>query len=163
MRESVRGRLCFLLQDNPKIQSQIDPSYLIPAAYALSKMILKYTEYSSARDITKKYDRKGKCDFRKCKGACCRFSLIGSFSLEPYMQYIKNMGYRIETIDGKRYGILEKPCRQLDLKTYKCRIYQRRPIPCRQFPVPSDLVYKRVRKACSFFFEGKGEELTMGQ
>ena len=125
-------------------------------------MILKYTEYSSAKDIAKRYNRKGKCDFRKCKAICCRFTVTGPFAKEAYVQYIKNMGYKVETIDGKRYGIMEKPCRHLDLKTYKCKIHHRKPIPCRHFPIPSDVVYKKVRKVCSFFFDGKGEELTMG-
>ena len=126
-------------------------------------MIIDSVEYSNPKTIAKNYKRKGICDYKACKAACCRFSIVGTTSKTPMKQYIKGMGFKIERIGNSDEIILEKPCKYLDLQTYKCKRYERRPIPCRQFPIPSDKVYQRVRRVCSYRFESETKEIKMGK
>lgn len=116
-------------------------------------------EYSKPQDIAKKYNRLGECNSNKCKGACCRFSIVNTENRAPAIEYFKHMGFTSEIIAGRRYLILEKECKYLNLKTYKCRIYKRRPIPCRHFPIPSDIVYLRVSNKCTFKFKTEEKEI----
>ncbi len=116
-------------------------------------------EYSKSQDVAKIHNRKGECNSKKCRAACCRFSIVNTEYRAPAIEYFKHMGLTSETIAGKKYLILDKECKHLDLKTYKCRIYKRRPIPCRHFPIPSDIVYLRIANKCTFKFETNKKEI----
>lgn len=126
-------------------------------------MIIDCVKYASPKQIAKDYNREGTCNYKDCKAACCRFSIVNSVDKTPMKQYLKGMGFKIERIGDSDEVILEKPCKYLDLKTYKCKRYKRRPIPCQQFPIPSDTVYQRVRKVCSYKFESEKKEIKMGK
>jgi Fe-S-cluster containining protein len=122
-------------------------------------MIVDCIEYSSPVESAKRHNRTGKCDSKKCKAACCRFACLNVEERKPCIDYFKGLGFKSEIIAGKRYLILEKDCKYLDLKTYKCKRYDRRPIPCRHFTIPTDIVYKRVMKKCTFKFKLDKQEL----
>ena len=118
--------------------------------------------YMTIKEVVEKYKRKGSCDPTKCKAACCRFTIMYSSAKEPSMKYLKGMGFKVEKIDGHRYIILERPCDYLNQKTNRCKRHSSKPWPCKHFPIPSDAVYKRVRKVCSYIFDNK-KVMTMDQ
>lgn len=106
------------------------------------------------KEIDERYNRSGKCDFKKCKAACCRFYLIGIVNTINSERYMKGFGFKIITQNGMRKAILPIVCNHLDLKTYECKIQSKKPLCCKQFPVPEDGVYKLVADKCSYKFKG---------
>lgn len=122
-------------------------------------MRIDYIEYANPKQVAKAHNREGVCDSSKCKAACCKFVVINSERRKAAVEYFKNFGFKQENIAGKSYLILEKNCKYLNLKTSKCKIYKRRPIPCRHFPVPTDLVYLKVAHCCTYKFKTEKQEI----
>lgn len=122
-----------------------------------------YEAFLTPKEVQKKYNRKGKCDYKKCKAACCRFMLINADSLgESIKDYWKGHGFDLIYINGVPHWFKNSPCSHLDLKTYKCKLQKTKPIVCQQFPTPDDIVYKKVIKVCSFNFPDKKKSMKMG-
>ena len=94
-------------------------------------------------------ERRGVCEYKKCKNACCKFI---HESLGP-----KDSGYdfHINFFDkGKRSGItMAKTCCQLGDKGL-CNVWDKKkfPKPCKDFPHPNDQHYWEVSDVCSFYF-----------
>jgi len=126
-------------------------------------VIEDYVVYSDPKSLNKKFNRKGNCDYKKCKAACCRFSALGTVTSLAQEKYFKGFGYKIVQIGENRIIIDDRPCNYLDLKTYKCKRQKTKPMACRQFPLPHDEVFKRVRKVCthSFIDQKVEKDLTM--
>ena len=114
--------------------------------------------YKLNKDIDKEMNRRGKCNPNKCKAACCRFVHLGRTHSRQQEKYVKGFGIKVISFLGARHMILEKPCKFLDLKTYKCKRHKTKPACCRQFPTPDDLVYEIVSKKCSYQFKDKKVE-----
>ena len=113
--------------------------------------------YHTAKEVEKIQKRKGKCDFKKCKGACCSFLLLGWVNDEGHSKYMKCFP-NVKTLmtGGKKAIIMDILCKSLDKKTFKCKLHNKnKPICCRQFPLPTDGVYAIVAKKCSYRFEEK--------
>lgn len=122
-----------------------------------------YEAFMPSKDVGRKYNRKGKCDYKKCKAACCRFMLISADSLaEGIKGYWKGHGFDLIYMNGKAMWLKDSPCTHLDLKTYKCKLQKNKPIICQQFPIPHDAVYKKVIKVCSYRFPKEQKIMKMG-
>ena len=94
--------------------------------------------------------RKGKCQPDKCNSACCKFYMVSKTGNTD--DYIKGF------IDGQnKFGdhLIRKNCKHLDVKNNKCKVWGTDEFPevCKQFPNPSDPVYKHVFDVCTFRFE----------
>ena len=95
-------------------------------------------------------ERVGKC--KKC-GRCCKFFNIGRGHSKTYNKYAMNV------LHGKitKWGvILKTKCKQLNKKN-KCKIWNKLPGPCKDFPQPIDSTYFFVYKFCGFKFKVIGE------
>ena len=88
--------------------------------------------------------RVGKCDYKKCKSACCKF-----FSMDGKTYY---QGFGKENEFGSI--IVKVECKNLD-RCGRCPLFRTRKFPraCKQFPHPSDGVYTHISDKCSFQFE----------
>jgi len=88
--------------------------------------------------------RTGKCDYKKCKSACCRFINGGNSS------YWEGFGKKNEF--GK--VIVDIKCKNLK-KNGDCSLFGTRDWPgaCKQFPYLDDGVYQHIANKCSFKFE----------
>ena len=119
--------------------------------------------YHTSKEVEKIQKRTGKCDFKKCKGACCSFLHLGWVNDQEQIKYMKNFpDIKTILINGKQAIIMNKPCNYLDKKTFKCKLQnKRKPVCCRQFPLPTDGVYALVAKKCSYKFKEK-MMVTMG-
>jgi len=86
--------------------------------------------------------RKGKCDGKACKAACCKF-----FCIDSKNQYYAGFGSKT------KLGV------KVDVKcSYLCRNKCSRwgrhlPEACRQFPHPTDSTYHEVVEVCTFWFD----------
>jgi len=90
--------------------------------------------------------RIGKCDFKKCKNACCKFCSAG---------YIKD--YSIGFFDREDdFGnlILDRNCNNIT-KNGRCKLWKTKKFPnaCRNFPIVGDSIYWNVADVCSFKYE----------
>ncbi len=100
--------------------------------------------------------RVGKCNWKKCKNACCKICSAG---------YIKD--YSKGFFDGKDdFGkyIIRKSCNNL-MKDGTCKLWKKRitnydsslnkgfPLACKNFPMPGDSIYWNVINVCSFKFQ----------
>ena len=114
--------------------------------------------------------RTGKCDYKKCKAACCRkLSIILPIEMVGYalpnkkspFENMENMerwmeGYNVTTETVKILGrkvtklTFDNDCKYLDLKTFECKNYDKRPDICRLFPWTK---MQLEGKPCSFRFE----------
>jgi len=126
-----------------------------------SLLFLKMIEeiYKSNKDIDKDFKRSGKCNYKKCKAICCRFFHIGTIKSSQQKKYLKGFGFKIILFKGEQHIILEKPCKYLNLKTYKCKRHKTKPACCRQFPINDDSVYQLIQKKCSYKFADKKVEM----
>lgn len=108
--------------------------------------------------IQKEYKRKGKC--KKC-GKCCSFFTSNFRSDWRHTDYFENFG---ETFHWGRTVLLKVnvKCKNLT-KDNKCKIHDSRPLPCRQFPLPSDPTWYAVKDKCGFYFDDYKEKLEMGE
>ncbi len=109
----------------------------------------KVVQTQNVRDFV--FERKGKCDPKKCKSACCKFYMVnGGFGTDDYIE-----GF----LEKTKYGDfkINKYCKHLDVKNNKCKVWGTDNFPkvCRQFPHITDSVYKHVFDVCSFKFEIK--------
>jgi len=103
----------------------------------------------------KKYlvSRYGKCDYKKCKNACCKFISNycgGNWSDgEPVNVYIKGFADRMLG----DHAIFKKRCNRLN-RDGSCKLWKRKgfPGPCKEFPHPFDGVYIFTAPVCSFKF-----------
>lgn len=120
------------------------------------------TGYHSVKDVEEKFERSGKCDYKKCGALCCKFGVVGWIDDNAQEKYWRALGFKIKTMDGIRLIMHDHPCKQLDLKTLKCKMHKNKPVPCRQFPMPSDSVYKLSRNKCSYKFK-EGKNICMGK
>lgn len=87
--------------------------------------------------------RVGKCDYKKCGNACCKYVVgFGQFAKGFY--------------DYKKYGssVINKKCKHLK-KNGKCDIWGTKKFPnaCKQFPHPTDAHYHITYKKCGFRFK----------
>jgi len=98
-------------------------------------------------DLKGKYlivKRIGKCDYKKCNSACCKF-----FCIDGKTYYC---GFGKENEFGST--VVKISCKNLS-KDGKCKLFKTRKFPraCKQFPHPTDGVYKHILDKCSFKFE----------
>jgi hypothetical protein len=91
--------------------------------------------------------RIGKCNPRRCGAACCRFFHCRQYQYARY--FAGFMDAKIKA-DGKGGAFINRPCKFL--KNNRCTRWKKRPVPCYQFPIPSDEVYKQVKGKCSYRF-----------
>ncbi len=114
------------------------------------KIFMDNHEYNPAI-LSDKYKviRTGFCDPNKCKSACCKFYMIARGS--EYDDYTSGFFEKVESGNF----IFKKNCKYLDIKKNKCKIWGTPQFPevCKQFPHPSDPVYRHVINVCSFKFE----------
>lgn len=105
-------------------------------------------------------ERTGKCDYKKCKNACCKFCVLAY----PH-EYFEGFG---KIGNNKRSLIMEKKCKFLEKdgtcqkwgKKSKCTDptiggmgkYSGFPRACEQFPHPDDSVFYEVMDVCTFKF-----------
>jgi hypothetical protein len=120
-----------------------------------------YVYLVSTKDKLLIVKRVGKCDYKKCKNACCKFCSL------PYPhEYWEGFG----EISKKRENILcKKTCKFLD-KNGTCKKWDNSekeidysnggdgvlkgfPRACEQFPSLSDGVYHEVIDVCTFKYE----------
>jgi len=94
------------------------------------------------RKVTRvKYTRRGECNFKECKAACCRSLNKGSGS-------IKN-----DNDGDTRIDFVDHTCPHIE-RGFGCAIYDKRPSVCREFPSsPWDLIFARIEKVCGYWFE----------
>ena len=118
--------------------------------------------YSSVKSVEKRFERTGKCNYKKCGAACCKFGVVGFIDDDAQETYWEALGFKIKTMDGKRLIIHNHPCKQLNLKTLGCKIHKNKPVPCIQFPMTLDSVYILSRGKCSYKFK-KGKNICMGK
>ncbi len=95
--------------------------------------------------------KKGKCHPGKCKSACCKFYMIDNpqYGIRKYVAgFFENQNKY-----GDYYQV--KNCKNLDVKNNKCRVWGTKDFPevCKQFPNPTDAVYKHVFDVCGFHFK----------
>ena len=119
-------------------------------------------KWMSPKDIEKKYKRTGTCDFKKCKAACCRFAYMAEVNNDEYEKYISGFpNIKFIELNGRKHIIIDRPCKNLNMKTFKCKIQENKSVACNQFPTQDDSVFKLVQGKCSYRFEKK-EEIMMG-
>ena len=90
--------------------------------------------------------RTGKCDYKKCGNACCKFLCFpGSH------EYYEGFGDRGISVD---HIIFKKRCKYLS-KNGVCQKWDKEDFPraCKQFPHPTDNTYLEVIEKCSFKFK----------
>ena len=94
--------------------------------------------------------RTGKCQPNKCGSACCKFHMIKK--TDNTDDYIDGF-YDSKNEHGDH--LLVRNCKHLDVKNNKCKVWgtDKMPEVCKQFPVPTDAVYKHVFDVCTFKFE----------
>lgn len=94
--------------------------------------------------------KKGKCQPKKCKSACCKFYMVTKTGNTD--DYIRGF-IESENKYGDHYIV--KNCKHLDSKNNKCKVWGKDEFPevCKQFPVSSDSAYKHVFNFCTFKFE----------
>ena len=92
--------------------------------------------------------REGKCDYKACDNACCRFCHITT-NTDGWSQYWNSFGKKT------KYGVkFVEDCKNLNSKTKRCKLWgDKLPSPCEQFPHPNDMTYLEVFDKCSFKFK----------
>lgn len=105
--------------------------------------------------------RTGKCDYKKCKNACCKFC-----SVQYPHEYFEGFG---EYCEKSKLIIIDKTCKFLD-KNGTCKKWEEKqsevdysigyrgrragfPRACEQFPLLSDGVYHKVMDVCTFKYK----------
>jgi hypothetical protein len=94
-----------------------------------------------------KWTRKGKCDRKNCKAACCRALNLSTGSFD------NDCGV---TPDQMLIVYANSTCSNINElnSTFDCKIYKNRPTLCKQFPSsPWDLIYQKIKDKCSYWFE----------
>lgn len=94
--------------------------------------------------------RVGQCS--KCGKCCLGFTLTSDkeFSRD-LVKYYANYGVTVTRKREKTFFRFDIPCRYLDKKTNKCRIYGKgRPVICMQYPREEDA--NSIPKECTFKF-----------
>ncbi len=88
--------------------------------------------------------RVGECDYKKCKSICCKFVCGGGNS------YWEGFSKKNEFGDS----IIDIRCKNLNKKG-ACNLFKKKGFPgaCKQFPHPTDGVYRNILDKCSFKFE----------
>lgn len=103
----------------------------------------------------------GKCDYKKCKNACCKFC-----SLAYPHEYFEGFG---EPSKDFKHLIIKKKCKFLN-KNGTCQKWNKKetkidnsigyqgritgfPRACKQFPHPDDGIYHEVMDKCTFKYE----------
>jgi len=100
--------------------------------------------------------RGGKCDYKKCKSACCSFFTLENITksmpnnrIKSREDYWKVTGRaQIVESNGYKFAVAVHRCAQLD-EDGKCKIYKNRPIECKQWPTPRDNMHKMLGDVCS--------------
>lgn len=90
--------------------------------------------------------RIGKCDYKKCKNACCKF-----ISLSYPHSYFEGFG---KVNNQKTNVIIKKTCKFL-CKTGTCNRWGKKDFPeaCKQFPHVSDGTFIEIMDRCTFKYE----------
>jgi len=122
-------------------------------------MRIDCVEYSNPQEVAKKYNRIGKCNSKKCKGACCRFSIVNSESRQPcigLLLYILHL-YVFKSRYSHSFSKIKYffPAIDSDFNP----IFLKYSIPCRHFPIPSDLVYLKIANKCTYKFKTEKKEV----
>ena len=113
----------------------------------------------SDADAKKKYyyKRVGECDPSKCGGACCRYTIAG-MHYEGYHKLVFEWSKNPIDIFGKgkdKFVVFSFHCPKITIDG-RCSLHGKKeqPVICDWFPmVPSDAVYKYVKKVCGYRFE----------
>ena len=107
--------------------------------------MLTVVKYEDKRYILR---RLGKCDYKKCKNACCKFICAGSKYQRDYF-----LGFGKKSPCGNGV-IINKRCSRLTRKG-ECPLFDKKrfPVACKQFPLPLDEVYHIVYNKCGFRFK----------
>lgn len=93
------------------------------------------------------WTRKGTCDRRKCRAACCRALNIESGEFENDRGTIPSE-LTVHFTNSTCSNINELG------RTFDCKIYKNRPSVCEEFPSsPWDMIYRKVKSRCSYWFE----------
>jgi len=98
--------------------------------------------------------RHGECN--GC-GACCQAEglvrIIHPVASGEDLEYMRVRGYRFDLVPGMACAAATTalPCPQHDALAGRCRIYDRRPLTCREFPIHPGQVEGFGR--CSYWFE----------
>jgi hypothetical protein len=98
--------------------------------------------------------RTGKCNYKKCKNACCKF--CSAAYLKDYSR-----GFFEKDVFGKE--IVKIKCNNLN-KNGTCKLWGKKsskdsqtnkgfPLACKEFPIPQDSIYWNVLDVCSYKFE----------
>jgi hypothetical protein len=94
-----------------------------------------------------KWTRRGRCNQKACRAACCRALnlLSGSFNNDNATKPSE-----------ENIAFTNARCSQINelSDSFDCAIYKNRPSVCKDFPAsPWDLIYRRVKRVCSYWFE----------
>lgn len=106
--------------------------------------LLAIVNYEGKRYILR---RIGKCDYKKCRNACCKIICVGSkYQIDYFLGFGKS--------DGKGGVAITKRCSRLTRKG-ECPLFgkKRFPVACKQFPNAVDEVYFYVYGKCGFRFK----------
>ena len=105
--------------------------------------------------------RVGKCDYKKCKNACCKFCSVG-YNHEYYEGFGEKSKIGNHIILKKKCKFIDKngTCKKwgqkqgkVDYSNGKDGILKGFPRACDQFPYLSDEVYHEVMDVCTFRYE----------
>ncbi len=105
------------------------------------------------------YKRIGKCDYKKCQAACCRFECVVGEKKKHKAQYLNAYSpfgvTDIRHINGYDVYIKPKWCDKIALNG-KCKLHnnKRQPRVCKFFPmVPEDGMYIALKQVCGYKFK----------
>ena len=105
------------------------------------------------------YKRIGKCDYKKCMSACCRFNCLSHWKTESkdyqkmsdLQQY---QGVQTKSINGNDFYITPRLCLYISFNG-KCELHNKRTQPrvCKYFPMhQTDGVYLALQHICGYKF-----------
>jgi len=99
------------------------------------------------------YKRFGKCNYKKCQSACCRFICYGTYKFNKYHE--SNKYDKIVKIGKQEWGVDFKHCSNLTFNGL-CKLHNKpsQPRVCSLFPMsPDDGVYIILKKFCGYYFK----------
>ena len=106
------------------------------------------------------YKRTGRCNWKKCQAACCRFECIIGEKKKNKSQYMNDYVATFQTTQIRHingYDIYFKPkwCDKITLDG-KCTLHnkKRQPRVCMYFPMhPDDGMYTALKHICGYKFK----------
>lgn len=101
-------------------------------------------------EYEKPQKEEGKC--KKC-GVCCELFVVKADGYnKPLVELRKNYLKTIEH-EGEEFFVLRIPCKHLDTKAKRCKIYDYRPDVCRTFPEPDGGFWASINPECGYVKE----------